>query len=264
MCLIGFAWLSHPRWQLVLAGNRDEFHGRPAAVAGWWPDAPQVFGGRDLEAGGSWLAVDRRGRLAVVTNFRESATVPGPRSRGELVAGFVRGDADIDDWAAGIAARPADWSGFNLLLFDLGGGSARADAPRARYVSNRLAGEPAAIEPGVHGLSNHLLNSDWPKVRQLRERMAEALRSDAPERPLFDALADRRPAPDDELPATGVDIERERLLSPAMIRGDGYGTRASTLVLVGHDGRIEFIERGWAPDGDSPVREKRASFSLRR
>lgn len=262
MCLIGFAWLSHPRWRLVLAGNRDEFHGRPAAVAGWWSDAPQVFGGRDLEAGGSWLAVDRRGRLAVVTNFREPAAAPGPRSRGELVAGFVRGGADIDDWAADIAARPAEWSGFSLLLFDLGGAS--PGSPRARYLSNRMAGAPAAIEPGVHGLSNHLLDSDWPKVRQLRERVAVALQSDAPERLLFDALADRSPAPDHELPAIGVDIERERMLSPAMIRGDGYGTRASTLVLVGHDGRIDFVERGWAPDGDSPVREKRASFSLRR
>lgn len=271
MCLIGFAWLSHPRWRLVLAGNRDEFHARPAASAGWWPHAPGVFGGRDLEAGGSWLAIDRRGRLAVVTNYREPGAPAGPRSRGELVAGFVNGSADIDDWANTIAADGAQWSGFNLLLFDLRQGDQRA--PRARYLSNRAPASPTEIAPGVHGLSNHLLDTDWPKVRRLRERVAGALRAgggaagalaadEAPEQPLFEALADHSLPDDPELPDTGIGLDRERLLAPAMIRADGYGTRASTLVLVGHDGRVEFVERSWPPAGDAPVRESRASFRI--
>ena len=261
MCLIGFAWLSHPRWRLVLAGNRDEFHGRPAASAGWWPHAPGVFGGRDLEAGGSWLAIDRRGRLAVVTNYREPGAPAGPRSRGELVAGFVSGSADIDDWANTIAADGAQWSGFNLLLFDLGTGGGRG--PRARYLSNRAPGSPTEIAPGVHGLSNHLLDTDWPKVRRLRERVAGGLdRHEAPEQRLFEALADHSLPADPELPDTGIGLDRERLLAPAMIRADGYGTRASTLVLVGDDGRVEFVERSWPPAGDRPVRESRASFRI--
>jgi len=261
MCLIGFAWLAHPRWRLVLAGNRDEFHARPAASAAWWPDAPGVFGGRDLEAGGSWLALDRRGRLAVVTNFREPGAAPGPRSRGELVAGFVGASEDIDDWASAVAAQAGQWSGFNLLLFDLAGRQG-SRAPRARYVSNRAAHVPAAIEPGVHAVSNHLLDTDWPKVRRLRERVAASLDDAAAERPLFEALADRAIPDDVELPDTGVGLARERLLAPALIRGDGYGTRASTLVLVGHDGRVEFVERTWSADGDAPVRESRAAFAL--
>lgn len=292
MCLIGFAWLSHPRWRLVLAGNRDEFHARPAAPAGWWPDAPGVFGGRDLEAGGSWLAIDRRGRLAVVTNFREPGAPPGPRSRGELVAGFVNGSEDIDEWAHRTAADGAQWSGFNLLLFDLGADDGHATraarapraprAPRARYLSNREPASPAEIAPGVHGLSNHLLDTDWPKVRRLRERVSGALGASgsteavtgganaagsatgdqAAEQRLFEALADDSLPADPELPDTGIGLERERLLSPAMIRAHGYGTRASTLVLVGHDGRVEFVERSWPPAGDAPVRESRASFRL--
>jgi uncharacterized protein with NRDE domain len=256
MCLIGFAWLAHPRWRLVLAGNRDEFHDRPAAAAGWWADAPGVFGGRDLQAGGSWLAIDRRGRLAVVTNYRDPGGPVGPRSRGELVADFVRSDADIDDWSARIADKATQWSGFNLLLFDLA-----AAEPRARYVSNRRAG-PEALTPGVHGLSNHLLNTDWPKVRRLRERVSDALAIMPVEPHLFEALADDRPPPDAELPDTGVGLQRERLLASARIRGDGYGTRASTLVLVGHDGRVEVAERSWSPAGDAILRESRASFGL--
>ena len=259
MCLIGFNWLSHPRWRLVLAGNRDEFHDRPARAAGWWPDAPGVFGGRDLEAGGSWLALDRRGRLAVVTNFREPGAPPGPRSRGELVSGFVRSDESIDHFADRVAERPDDWSGYNLLLFDLSDGGF---GQRALYLSNRAPASPVSVAPGLHGLSNHLLDTGWPKVRLLRQRIERALQSEAPERLLFEALADPEPAPDEQLPATGVELARERLLSPALIRADGYGTRASTVVLVDHEGRVEFVERSWSPLGDTPVSEKRASFAF--
>ncbi|MFA7664737.1 MAG: NRDE family protein [Burkholderiaceae bacterium] len=269
MCLIAFAWQAHPRWQLVLAGNRDEFHDRPSAPAGWWPDAPAVFGGRDLEAGGSWLALDRRGRLAAVTNFREPLRPRGPRSRGELVAGFVGSDQALAYCASEIVDQQAQWSGFNLLMFDLAPGGAgdagRGPASRARYLSNRLAmpqTDGLAIEPGIHGLSNHLLDTDWPKVRTLRERLADALTGAALEADLFAALADDGVPADAVLPDTGVGQERERMLAPAMIRANGYGTRASTLILVGYDGQVEFVERSWAAQRREPVRESRASFSL--
>jgi uncharacterized protein with NRDE domain len=261
MCLIGFAWLAHPRWKLVLAGNRDEFHDRPAAPAGWWPDLPQVFGGRDLQAGGSWLALDRRGRLAVVTNFREPGASPGPRSRGELVAGFVGGQDSLQDCAASIGARREQWSGFNLLMFDLAG----PGTAQARYLSNRapaLQSDGDAIAPGVHGLSNHLLDSNWPKVRLLRERLSAALQASALEADVFAALADDGIPDETTLPDTGIGLERERMLAPAMIRANGYGTRASTLVLVGHDGEVDFVERSWVPQRREPARESRARFRL--
>ncbi|HRO59937.1 MAG TPA: NRDE family protein, partial [Burkholderiaceae bacterium] len=126
----------------------------------------------------------------------------------------------------------------------------------------RAPASPVSVAPGLHGLSNHLLDTGWPKVRRLRQRIERALDSDAPEKPLFEALADAEPAPDDQLPATGVELARERLLSPARIRADGYGTRASTLVLVDHQGRVEFVERSWSPLSDTPVREKSASFEF--
>lgn len=264
MCLIGFAWQAHPRWRLVLVGNRDEFHDRPAAPAGWWPDAPGVFGGRDLQAGGSWLAIDRRGRLAVVTNFREPGAPPGPRSRGDLVAGFVGSGQSPERFAGEIGAKGDQWSGFNLLMFDL---VAQAATSGARYLSNRTTDGKTGgetIEPGVHGLSNHLLNTDWPKVRLLRERLASALSGPALESELFEALADDRIPDETTLPDTGVGAERERMLAPAMIRANGYGTRASTVVLVDHDGAVEFVERSWAPDRRAPVRESRARFRLSR
>jgi uncharacterized protein with NRDE domain len=261
MCLIAFAWLAHPRWKLVLAGNRDEFHGRPTASAAWWPQAPTVFGGRDLEAGGSWLAIDRRGRLAAVTNYREPGAPPGTRSRGELVSGFVRGEAPIDEWIGQVAEQHDQWSGFNLLLFDIS--SPDKKPARAVYLSNRAPSRPLALEVGVYGLSNGLLNSEWPKVRLLRERLNQALFDEGPiEQALFNALADAEPAPDPDLPSTGLDLERERLLSPAMIRGDAYGTRASSVVLVDRSGAVEFIERSWSPGREGPERETRASFRL--
>ena len=261
MCLIGFALDAHDDFVLLLAANRDEYYAREADPAGWWGDRGPVWGGRDRVAGGSWLAIDRHGRLAAVTNVREPGAAPGRRSRGELVADFVGADVPIDAWAAQVAARGDDYAGFNLLLFDPGA------AQPALYVSNRHPRRVLEVPPGVHGLSNHLLDTDWPKVHSLRRRIADAL--DDPQAPvdavLLEALADRSQPPDEVLPDTGIGLERERVLAPAMIvaPGLGYGTRASTLVAIRRDGRIEAVERSWTPDGDSVriVGERRARFN---
>jgi uncharacterized protein with NRDE domain len=264
MCLIAWSWLSHPRWRLVIAGNRDEFHGRGTASAHWWGDHQKVYGGRDLEAGGSWLAVTRDGRLAAVTNVREPGAPKKARSRGELVCASLSSDDTIENWATGIEKHSNQWSGFNLILFDLVGRSKGVPAgkPSALFMSNRPAHGAIAIEPGLQALSNGTLNEPWPKVRRLRERLDAAIRDPHPEAMLFQALADPEPAGDGELPDTGVGRELERRLSAARIVGPEYGTRSSTVVLVDHDGKVEFAERSWSPALDYPVRESRTGFVL--
>lgn len=261
MCLIGFRWLDHPRWQLALASNRDEFHGRPSLPASWWGDPAGIFGGRDVEAGGSWTAIHTHGRLALVTNYREGLAGRGPRSRGELVTGFVARAPGADrDFADEVQHHAQDWAGFNLLVFDL---ATNRNPGCARYYTNRSDAFGVKVTPGLHGLSNHLLDTPWPKVVRLRERVRTATHADDwPEAPLFEALADDSIATDDELPQTGVDLVRERSLSAARIQGDLYGTRASTVILVDHAGRVEFVERLWAPAGDTPVRETRMCMHL--
>ncbi|HLT25559.1 MAG TPA: NRDE family protein [Zeimonas sp.] len=263
MCLIAFALGAHESFAFVVAANRDEFYARETAPAAWWDGKHEIFGGRDLRAGGTWLAIDRRGRFAAVTNVREPDPVSGPRSRGALVADFVGGSGTPREYALRILEQAEDYAGFNLLLVDL-----TADEP-ALFVSNRDARRIVAAPHGVHAWSNGELDAPWPKVVRLRERLTQALA--LPSRllgpTLFDALADRSIPDDSALPDTGIGRERERLLAPAMIFAPelGYGTRASTIVAVRRDGRVVFVERGWAPDGERLRRagERRVRFRLR-
>ena len=254
MCLVVLAFECHPLYRLVLAANRDEFHDRPAAPLGWWRDAPQVLAGRDLAAGGTWLGVDRRGRLGVVTNFRDPATVrPAAPSRGALIPRFLSGDAGARDFAAGLAGESPGLSGFSLLVFD---GEAIA------YAANHPRTEARALEPGIYGLSNHALDTPWPKLALTRERFAAQVGPDRLDAgPLLRLLRDRRPAPDDALPDTGIGLERERMLSSPFIVGDGYGTRCTTVVLVGRDGLVRVEECRYGRDGE-PTGRTSVAFSV--
>lgn len=253
MCLIVLAWRADPRFELVLAANRDEFHERPAAPAAFWREAPDVFGGRDLSQGGSWLAVSRSGRFAAVTNVRRMVP-PDPRapSRGVLVADFLRGRERATGYAARVAEAAHRFAGFNLLI---------GDGERALYLSNQPGFVCTELAPGVHGVSNAALDTPWPKLVRAREGLASWLARGV-ERPdrLFDRLADDRVAPDAELPDTGVGAEMERFLSPPFIRGERYGTRASTVVLVHAGGRIEFHEHRFGPGG-APAGQTTEVFS---
>ncbi|MCB9732314.1 MAG: NRDE family protein [Deltaproteobacteria bacterium] len=244
MCLIALAVASHPDYPLVVAANRDEHHARPAAAAAPWPEDPAVIGGRDLEAGGAWLGVRRDGRFGAVTNVRRpDALRPGARSRGHLVRDWLLGDDDGDDPAAFLApvrARRGEYAPFNLVL----GG------PRALWVYASEDDALTRVAPGVHALSNARLDTPWPKVRRATAGLAAALGGEDPDRDALRAvLADRGLAPDDELPDTGVGLALERVLSPPFIVGERYGTRASTLVLFGADGRIAFEEARFGPNG---------------
>lgn len=240
MCLILFAWQARARYRLVLAANRDEFYARPAAPMDWWPERPTVLAGRDLEAGGTWFGVTRDGRFAAVTNHRDPhRNVDGRPSRGALVADYLGGDAAPGDYLAALARRGEDYNGFNLLV---------GDRETLWYYGNR-DGAPRPLAPGVYGLSNALLDTPWPKVRHGKHALATALAQPevAPEA-LFTLLAERREAPDAELPATGVSLEWERRLSPLFIASEHYGTRCSTVLLLGDDGCVQVHERD-AGDG---------------
>ncbi|MBD8881433.1 MULTISPECIES: NRDE family protein [Rhodanobacter] len=241
MCLIAFAWQAHPRWRLVLAGNRDEFHARPSAELARWADLP-IAAGRDLEAGGTWLGVTDAGRCCVVTNVRDPRDPQRGASRGLLATDYLAGAADATAHARELLVSAADYRPFNLLTFD-----ARA----AFYLGNRPEPRAEAVGPGVHGLSNADFNTPWPKTRALMTRLQTWLVASPDEdfAPLFAALADEQQAPDAELPDTGVGLERERWLSSAFIRGEHYGTRASTVVAIGHDGLGVIVERRFGPEG---------------
>ena len=228
MCLILVAWRVHPDFPLVAAANRDEFHRRPSAAAGPWPEHPGLWGGRDLEAGGTWLALREGGRFAAVTNVREPRVAPGPVSRGTLPVAFLLGDLAPGAFAAQVDG--ARYSGFNLLL---------GDREELWWCSNR-APAPRRLEPGVYGLSNHLLDTPWPKVVKAKDRFQAALARLPDFGPCFDLLADPAVAPDAELPDTGVPLDWERRLSAVFIQGIDYGTRAST--VVARDGRGLFLK----------------------
>ena len=248
MCLIAIAWQLDPRYPLALIANRDEFHGRPAAAAGFDPEHAGVYGGRDLQAGGGWLMVSARGRLAAVTNVRDGLQPEtAPRSRGALVHGFVGGDADAAGFAAALAGSAGEYGRFNLLLWD---GEALV------FASNHPVFVTHPVAPGVHAMSNGALDAPWPKAMHATRALSAWLRSEGPAAPidgpglssLFDALADTAVAPDDLLPDTGVGIELERALSPPFVLGERYGTRCSSVVLV-DDVRIVFAERRYGPGG---------------
>lgn len=254
MCLILFALDAHPRYRLMLAANRDEFYARPTRSLHWWDDAPDVLAGKDLEAGGSWLGIRRDGRFAAITNYREPKAGQWRTSRGALVRDYLLGDLGARHYADRVAAAAHHYAGFNLLL---------GDHDQLLYVSNRGNG-PTTVTPGVHGISNALLDSPWPKVTLGRSELAAALAGDGDHTALFALLADDQAPPDATLPDTGVGLELERLLGPRFIRSPNYGTRASTLLLIGHDDNVDVFNRDHPHDPAQAPADQHWTFRLDR
>jgi uncharacterized protein with NRDE domain len=242
MCLILISWRTHEPYRLVVAANRDEFHVRPSAAAEYWKAQPNVLAGRDLVAGGTWLGVSTTGHWAAVTNFRNPAEEHArENSRGLLVADYLTRPRSAASYVGEISEKGKEYGGFNLFV---------GDDSTLWYATNRGGGaEP--VEPGVHGLSNHLLDTPWPKVSKGKselDRICSGSERDLVH-DLFGLLADTTPAGDDALPDTGVGLERERDLSPIFIEGEEYGTRSSTVLLVRESGEVKLFERSFASRG---------------
>ncbi|MBN1365981.1 MAG: NRDE family protein [Syntrophaceae bacterium] len=254
MCLIVFAYNVHPSYRLVLAANRDEFYERPSSSADFWKDHPRVLAGRDMKEGGTWLGITKSGKFAAVTNYREPSSLKsGAPSRGRLVSSYLTGNQAPDKYLKKISSQADKYNGFNLLL---------GDDNNLFVFSNR--GENKKLKPGIYGLSNHLLNSPWPKVARGRKMLKAALKKkgEALEEALFALLADRHVPPDNKLPSTGVGLEWERLLSPILTETQIYGTRSSTILLIGKNRRVRFVEKVF--DGQKePWITSRFSFVVR-
>jgi uncharacterized protein with NRDE domain len=258
MCLILFSFNTQPGFRLILAANRDEFYARPTRPLSAWTDVLDVYGGRDLKEGGTWLGVSRRGRLAALTNFRDPAhqLLQAP-SRGLLINGFLSGDAPPADYLEQLQKIAHRYNGFNLLAGDQTG---------LWYFSNRGNGI-AKLQPGVFGLSNHLIDTEWPKVSQGKKRLKDLLnrRGGWDAEDLFTLLADRTVPPDRELPDTGVGLEWERTLSPLFIISPNYGTRSSMVLLIETTGEVTLIERSFAagnPVGDAAEATRSEHFTI--
>ena len=243
MCLITFAWKTHPHFNLLLAANRDEWFEREASPAQWWDDCPTTFGGRDMQASGTWLAASKDGRFAAITNFREDREKPkNAPSRGGLVSDFLAFDDSAEDYANNVAQRCDQYLGFSLLL---------GDATSLWLVSNRDDTTPRALVPGVYALSNAQLNTPWPKVvrakfemQRLLDKNAGATDAATLSQKLINIMQDYELPLDHELPDTGVGIEWERTLAPAFISTVQYGTRCST-ALVSTSDQMYFVERSF-------------------
>src|SRR6185437_11658291 len=250
MCLLVVAWQAHPRYPLVVAANRDEFHERPTAPMAKWPPPNDILAGRDLRANGTWLALDRQRRFGVVTNFRDlQKPQPQAPSRGNLVPRFLSEAASPSRFLAMLAADAGGYAGFNLLL---------ADTSSLGYASNRTHPFARALPPGVYGLSNQLLDTPWPKLRRVRQEFETWLaqpRGSTDE--LLAMLADRtRVAADEDLPRTGLPTEWERILSSPFVLHPDYGTRSSTVLLLEHSGAFVLIERRFGRQGETSGESK--------
>ncbi|MFO7601072.1 MAG: NRDE family protein [Candidatus Desulfacyla sp.] len=236
MCLLLLALEAHPAYKLIIAANRDEFYERPTAPAGFWDERPHILAGRDLRAGGTWFGITRKGRIGAITNYRDPAALKSAApSRGRLVTDFLTGDEEPEAYLTRLSVSAGDYNGFNLVV---------GVKDRLCWYSNRGHGI-RRILPGVHGLSNHLLNTPWPKISRAKAALKDILSNDpvlSPE-PLLGMLLDRSIPGDDTLPDTGVGIELERILSPIFIASPGYGTRSSTILLIDRQDRVTFLER---------------------
>jgi uncharacterized protein with NRDE domain len=233
MCIAAFVFGSDSRYRLAFAANRDEVHSRATVQAAWWEDSPDVLGGRDRVAGGSWLAVNRRGWLAAVTNLPQSEPRTFPHSRGELVSGFLTGDGSAAEFATDFCDRSADFGPCNLLVWD---------GTELYYAATGL--ERRRLVPGTHALGNAPLGSDWPRVQKAEAGFTAALASADPEAALLTMLSDREAVVPDS-----ADAALARRRTEIFINDARYGTRSSTVVLMTHEGAVTFVERGFGADG---------------
>jgi uncharacterized protein with NRDE domain len=237
MCLIFVAIDAHPQYRIAIAANRDEFYDRPTVPASFWIDAPELLAGRDLRAGGTWLGITRTGRIAALTNYRDPKAIqPEAPSRGKIVANFLLSQEAPAQYMERLSRDAHKYNGFTFLA---------GQNEQFYWYSNR-GSEIRTLSSGIHGLSNHLLDTPWPKVEKGKKGLGRILaQENISAEDLFQLLQDRTVARDEHLPYTGVGLEWERTLSPIFISSPTYGTRSSTVILLDHSGRTAFIERSF-------------------
>ncbi|MBW2596442.1 MAG: NRDE family protein [Deltaproteobacteria bacterium] len=253
MCLILFSYRSHPVYPLILAANRDEFYERPTAQASFWEEFPDMLAGRDLKDGGTWLGITKTGRVAAITNFRDIRNIKSDApSRGDLVSGFLCGNEAPVEYIQSMRQVSDKYNGFNLILGDRDGFFCFSNAGEGFH----------EISPGVHGLSNHLLDTPWPKVKQGRKLLSSLISKteNPPPDEIFHILADASRPDDRHLPDTGIGLEWERLLSSTFIQSEIYGTRSSTIIFVDRENNVTFIERSFI---SGPGEYRAAEFGFR-
>jgi uncharacterized protein with NRDE domain len=254
MCLILLAVRKHPNYKLILAANRDEYYERRSEPPHFWEDVPHILAGRDLVAGGTWLGITTNGRIAAVTNYRDPASMkPNAPSRGNLVSNFLASDLDPASYVALIRSEEDRYNGFNLIL---------GDQDQITWYSNR-SGKETPLFPGIYGVSNHLLDTPWPKVVRAKELFEQIILTgnNFSMESVFRLLKDQTLAPDDSLPRTGVPLEWERVLSPIFITSPTYGTRSSTVILIDKDDRVSFVDKTFNAHPD-PMSIAKFEFAL--
>ena len=239
MCLIVFAFKEHPDYSIILGANRDELYERPMRSAQFWKEYPKMLAGRDLSAGGTWMGVNRRGQWAALTNYRDpSIAKENPPSRGFIVRDFLMQEKGSANFLESLQKRAHEYMGFNIL----------AGSPKEIHHYSNQEQKIHTVEPGIHGLSNHLLDTPWPKVQRSKTNLKKLIESDhITSEALFDLLLDDRPAPENQLPNTGIPREQEKAVSPIFIKTDRYGTRCSTILLIDKNGNVTFEERRFIP-----------------
>ncbi len=259
MCLILFAYRCHPRYRLILAANRDEFYERPTQPLRFWQNHPHIAAGRDLKQMGTWLGITRQGRLAAITNYRQADSQPSNTpSRGHLVADFLAGNIPAGLYLNQLHKKSHEYNGFNLLVDDSRG---------LCYYSNRGDSQHLRLNPGIYGLSNRRLNTDWPKVRCGKAGLAAIVENNGEaidRKKLSELLRDQTTPSDDQLPDTGVGVALERVLAPVFITSPTYGTRSSSILTIGRNGEVDFTEITWHQTKSIPdaTDQKRIQFVI--
>ncbi len=238
MCLIVFAYKKHPNFPLILLANRDEFYSRPTKSADFWEDAPQVFAGRDLVCGGTWLGITNAGKFAALTNFREPNGKTGTISRGNLVSEFLTGDRTVNQYLELVRSDEGKYSGFNLIV-----GNFEGNESEFAYYSNRGSQATEILKPGIYGLSNSILDTPWQKVVSAKKTLSKKISNKFSEDDLFEILQNKALAADHNLPDTGIGLEHERILSSIYIETPIYGTRCSSLVTFDNQNGLKLTER---------------------
>lgn len=243
MCLIIFAYNSHPKYKLVLAANRDEFFERPTGTAGFWQDYPNILGGRDIISGGTWMGITKEGRFAAITNYRNpDMVVPNAVSRGHLARRFLTGTIDSEDFLEHISLDKATFQGFNILVSD--------DGFSKLYHYSNITDKVSPISDGIHGLSNAILDTPWPKVTHGKEMLSSVLNErNFGTDMLIEMMHNPTEWSENDLPKTGISLELEKKLSPVFISLKGYGTRCTTVIRMDYEQNLEFLEVSYNETG---------------